>query len=89
MPRDNCRCGLADHGGAGIDKLLHDRRGARGRRMRGKPVRVAAAGYMAGDVEQILGRALTLQALALSSFGPIFSGTLCFYLRRGRVDFSG
>jgi hypothetical protein len=47
--------GLADHVRAGIEQLL-DSRGVRGRRrMARQPIRIAATGHAAGDVEDVLG----------------------------------
>ena len=48
--------GLADHVGAGIYERLHYRSGAGCRQMQRQPVRIACAGDVARDVEQILGR---------------------------------
>jgi hypothetical protein len=47
--------GLSHHVGAGIHKPLHHRRGARGRGMQPQPIRIARAGDVSFDVEQILG----------------------------------
>ena len=47
--------GLADQGRAGIEQPLHGPGVARRDRILPRPVRVAAAGRMPGDVEQILG----------------------------------
>jgi len=48
--------GLAHHVSAGMDELLDHRRGACRRFVQRKPVRVARAGHMARDVEEVLGR---------------------------------
>ena len=49
------RLGLAGEIGAGIEQALHGGGGRFGRRMAGEPVGIAATGFVAGDVEHILG----------------------------------
>src|SRR5207244_574830 len=46
---------LADQRGAGVEQALHGPRVPGRDRVRARPVRVAAAGRMTGDVEEILG----------------------------------
>ena len=48
--------GLADHAGAGREQALDRGSGARRRRMRLEPQRIAVAGAMPGDIEHVLDR---------------------------------
>ena len=48
--------GLADHGRAGIDQLLHYPGVVFGGPVSGQPVRVPASGHVTRDIENVLGR---------------------------------
>ena len=63
--------GLADHGGTGIEQALNGRCRCGRRCVRARPIGIAAAGHVTGDIEYVLGReAETRQGPAVRPLKP-------------------